>query len=497
MPADFRDAEEWRAQPALLLRGNMFLLMWCAKSAQPVSLSSGELMLVGRGETCGVVVDDPSASRIHCRLLARDGKVFLTDAGSRWGTFVNGKRVAECELRPGDEITIGETVLRLAAEGTPDGTTLARQSEVRQPFDRDEPPMACPTRHNLSLAGPATIEPERFDSPSPLPPRDDQSVLSPQPEASPPAVASESAPPVQRPVDQGPLPPAGAKWIGRRFLNCAIQELLARTASGHVFLATEAATGQRVALKIFDPALMSDDISRRRFVRAVEATRGLRHPHLVTLWQAGIEQELCYTISEFVEGESAAALIQRIGVVGMLDWRTTLRIAIDIAAALVYAEEQGIVHRNITPRNILIRRSDGAALLNDLLLARSLDETASARLTQPGELLGAIPFQSPEQLGSGQPLDHRSDLYQLGATLYALLTGRPPLEGRTTAELIQRVLTEPPVPPSRIHLAVPALLEGVILRLLARRPDDRYSSAEAALKDLERVRRYLGESDNE
>lgn len=475
----------------------MFLLTWCAKTREPVLLSSGELVLVGRGETCGVVVDDPSASRIHCRLLARDGKVFLTDAGSRWGTFVNGRRIAECELRPGDEITIGETVLRLTAEGTPDGTTLARQSEVRQQLPGlDDPPMAWPTRHNLSLAGPATIEPEQFDSPSPSPQRDNQSVFPPQPEASPPAVDSVAAP-VQRPVDPGPLPPVGVKWIGRRFRNCVVQELLARTASGHVFLAVEAETEQRVALKVFDAALMSDDISQRRFVRAVDATRGLRHPHLVALRQAGIEQELCYTISEFVEGESAASLIQRIGVVGMLDWRTTLRIAVDIAAALVYAEEQGIVHRNITPRNVLIRRADGAALLNDLLLARSLDETASARLTQPGELLGAIPFQSPEQLGSGQPLDHRSDLYQLGATLYALLTGRPPLEGRTTAELIQRVPAEPPVPPSRIHLAVPALLEGVILRLLAKRPDDRYSSAAAVRKDLERVCRYLGESDNE
>jgi hypothetical protein len=460
-------------------------LLGSVKDVQPVSLSCGELVLVGRGESCGVVIDDPSASRIHCRLLARDGKVFLTDAGSRWGTFVNGKRIAECELRPGDEITIGETVLRLVAQGTPDGTTLARPSEIRQPFDSDEQPMAWPTRHNLSLAGPVTVEPEQFGLPDSSSQRPDQSVPPPQMEVTPQA------------PDPGPLPPVGVKWIGRRFLHCVVQELLARTAAGHIFRATESATGQSVALKVFDPGLMGDDITRRRFARAVEATRGLRHSHLVTLLEAGIEQDLCYTICEFVPGESAAALIQRIGVVGMLDWRTTLRIAVDIAAVLVYAAEQGLVHRNITPRNILIRRSDGAALLNDLLLARSLDETASARLTQPGELLGAIPFQSPEQLGSGQPLDHRSDLYQLGATLYALLTGRSPLEGRTAAELIQRVLTEPPVPPSRIHLAVPALLEGVVLRLLAKRPDDRYSSAESALKDLERVRRYLGESDHE
>lgn len=272
-----------------------------------------------------------------------------------------------------------------------------------------------------------------------------------------------------------------------------MRELVTRTSSGQVFRATSLTTLQDVALKIFDQAVISDGSGRQRFVRATELLRGLRHPHLVALLDASVESERCYTVSELVEGESAAALIQRIGIVGMLDWRTTLRIGPDICAGLVFASEQGIVHRHITPQNILIRKSDGAALLKDLLLARSLNDDAAGRLTQAGEVLGTIPFLSPEQVGCIHPMDHRSDLYQLGATLYALLTGRPPADGRNVADVVQRILTDAPQPPSRTHLAIPALLEGIILRLLEKRPDDRYASPIALQQELNRVNKYLGE----
>jgi len=252
-------------------------------------------------------------------------------------------------------------------------------------------------------------------------------------------------------------------------------------------------TQQDVALKIFDQAVLSDDIARQRFIRATDLLRGLRHPNLVALLAAGVESGRAYTVSEFVEGENAADLIRRIGIVGMLDWRTTLRIGRDICAALVFTAEQGIVHRHITPQNILIRKQDGTALLNDLLLARSLNDDAAGRLTQSGELLGTIPFLSPEQVASGHPVDHRSDPFQLGATLYALLTGRSPGEGRNPADVVQRILADTPQPPSRTHLAVPALLEGVILRLLEKRPEDRYASAIALQRELNRVSTYLGE----
>jgi serine/threonine protein kinase len=96
-------------------------------------------------------------------------------------------------------------------------------------------------------------------------------------------------------------------------------------------------------------------------------------------------------------------------------------------------------------------------------------------------------------VGNEQPVDHRSDLYQLGATLYALLTGRPPTEGRNTVEVVQQILTETPPLPTRTHLAVPALLEGVVMRLLEKRPDDRFASATVVHREMNRVSKYLGE----
>jgi pSer/pThr/pTyr-binding forkhead associated (FHA) protein len=126
------------------------------ESVTPLQL--GELVLIGRGDACDVRLDDPSASRVHCRLLARDGKVFLTDVGSRWGTFVASRRVADCELRPGDEITIGETVLLLEATGTPAATTLARRSELRRPLLSSDQPVAWPTSPHLPMPRAETCE---------------------------------------------------------------------------------------------------------------------------------------------------------------------------------------------------------------------------------------------------------------------------------------------------------------------------------------------------
>jgi hypothetical protein len=447
----------------------VFHLKRRAGNSPSLELPSGELVLVGRGDQCGVVVDDPSASRVHCRLLARDGKVFLTDAGSRWGTFVNGQRVADCELRPGDEITIGETVLRLEATGSPRATTLARQSEVRRPLPDGDELAAWPTRPDAEFPGTVT--------------REHQPVV-----ADGLAAGVNRRPRMPRVQARSPENQLDDDW----FAGYRLQRQIARSASGIVFLAARPDENRDVALKIFDRPVLCEDLDRKRFARAIELTRGLRHPHLVEMLDAGIEGDRCFTVSEFVDGENAAELIQRIGVVGMLDWRTALRIARDVASALEFASQAAILHRNISPRNILIRRSDGAALLNDLLLAKSLGDQAG-KLTQPGELTGTLAWLSPEQVGSGQPVDLRSDLYQLGATLYALLTGKPPTEGRDASEIVGKILHETPPLPTRTHLAVPALLEGVVMRLLEKRPDDRFASAAVLAKELDRVTRYLGE----
>ncbi len=413
------------------------------------SLPSGELMLVGRGEHCDIQLHDPSASRVHCRLLSHDGKVMLTDAGSRWGTFVNGQRVDNCELRPGDEIRIGETVLRLSAEGEPRATTLARQSQLK--------------RFGLDHAGSI-----KSDEPPP-------------PQAAPVVSAAPEAPLVRKRLK-------AAEFQGASFLDFHIEELLRRTESGLLFRAVR--VRESVALKLLHPEMLAKESARQRFHRAVHTVLNLHHPGLVTLYDGGIHRGIPYSVSEFIQGESVAEMIPRIGVAGMLDWRTTLRIGRDLASVLQFLEEKGIIHRNITPRNILIRKSDGTALLSDLLLSKSLD-TDEPTVTQAGETVGELPYLSPEQVGSGQPVDHRSDIYQLGATLYALLTGRPPFEGRGQAEIIQQILTDSPTPPTRYHLAIPPQLEGTVKTMLEKRPSDRFATAADLVRALDRVQKYV------
>jgi serine/threonine-protein kinase len=145
-----------------------------------------------------------------------------------------------------------------------------------------------------------------------------------------------------------------------------------------------------------------------------------------------------------------------------------------------------VLHRNVLPNNILIRKSDKSVKLGDSMLAKALDHSGTEAITRRGEVVGELYYLSPEQV-SGTPLiDGRADLYGLGATLYAVLTGRPPFQG-SPAEVVGKIMTERPEPPTKTHLAIPPVLESIVLRLLAKSPDDRYPHAAALLKDLRRL----------
>lgn len=436
----------------------MFSITWHGERHE---LVSGSLILIGRGDSCDLRLDDPSASRVHCRLLARDGKVYLTDAGSRWGTLVNGVRVNECELVAGDQITIGETVLGLTVEGHADDRTIARHSEVVRPPGLTLAPTAP---FNVTPTA-KTVDPFQ-------PVRDEAASAEP-------IAASIGGLALRSP----------AAYVSTRIAGVEIHEFICRNRRGLLFRGSR--EEQPVAVKLLEPKHLQDEAARARFLRAVDVTRGLTHARLVTLLDGGIQDGIPFSVSEFIDGESVAQLIHRIGVAGMLDWRKTLQIAIDVATALEYLERQGVLHRNISPQHILIRAEDGCASLNDLLLAKALNEVQPG-LTQAGEVVGELAFVSPEQLGSGQAVDHRSDLYQLGATLYALLTGRPPFEESNAANVINAVLRDQPTLPTRYHLSIPALFEGTVMMLLAKRPQDRFPSAKALSSALQRVQRYSG-----
>lgn len=414
-----------------------------------VEVPSSETLLIGRGDTCGLRLEDPSVSRVHCRIAATNGRLYIEDAGSRWGTLVNGDRIATKELQPGDRIGIGDTELRL---------------DVDSPAVLTLPPRWQPPVAETSPEPPSAMLLSASDPPNP-PPSNSAGVLD--------AIRLNNL-------------------AGERFLRFRVGSVVARTRSGIVYRAHDPRHNRTVALKIFWPQFFADEPAMKRFLRAVRTMLPLEHENLVKLHTAGRWREYCFSVCEYVDGESVTQLIQRIGIAGMLDWRKAWHVAVGVAQALEFAHERNILHRNLGPSNILIRGFDQAVKLGDLMLAKALDDVGSPQITQAGEVIGNLHYAAPETLTGERHIDPRADLYSLGATLYAILTGRPPFEGAGTADLIHQILTRRPEPPTTYHLSIASAFEGVVLRLLAKHPEDRFATAGDLLRDLRRVATFHG-----
>lgn len=296
-----------------------------------------------------------------------------------------------------------------------------------------------------------------------------------------------------QPGDSGQSPPAaGAQTlVGKRLGHYQLESIVAKGQTGVVFQATDARDDSQLTLKVLQPQFVVDDDSVQRFTRAMKTVFPLQHPNIVRVFNAGRTGAYCWVAMERIAGESMAEVIKRAGVAGMLDWRTAFRVAVHIGRALQYAHGQGIVHRSVTPNNLLWRPADKTALLGDLMYAKALEGSLAYDVTKPGELLGEVAYLAPERT-HGMDLDARADLYGLGATVYALLTGKPPCTGQTLAEVIVNIRTKEPEKPRKVQMAVPEPVQGVVMTLLAKRPEDRHDSATELLKDLERVGKIVG-----
>jgi serine/threonine-protein kinase len=287
--------------------------------------------------------------------------------------------------------------------------------------------------------------------------------------------------------------PANAlSLLGQQLGNYQLDVVLARGQTGVVYRATDQRDGVEVALKVLQPEFTREEDDKQRFARAMKTVIGLDHPNLVKVLAAGKTGPYCWIAMELVQGESMTQVIQRQGVAGMLDWRYGYRVAVHVARALSYAHDLNIAHRDVTPSNILWRAADKTALLGDLMLAKALEGALARQVTKSGELLGEVAYLSPERTYGTSGVDGRADLYGLGATVYALLTGRPPFTAGTLQELIPKIRGQEPEKPKKYQLAIPDLFQGVVLRLLAKRPEDRHAGAAELLGDLERVGKFSG-----
>ena len=206
---------------------------------------------------------------------------------------------------------------------------------------------------------------------------------------------------------------------------------------------------------------------------------------------AGKTGPYCWVAMELVNGESLTATIRHVGVAGSLDWRRALRMAIYLCRGLAYLHEQKVVYRNIGPQNILCEGDARVPRLSDFLRLRPFFDPVEQG---QGEELpdSLLLYAAPEQTREESEIDYRSDIFNLGALCYSLVTGRPPFEGGSLAETITKIRREKPEDPKKYQLAIPKAFEGVILQMLAKRPEDRYQTTAEGGAHLERVLKYQG-----
>jgi len=407
----------------------------------------GERVELGRapGE-CGRAIDDSALSRRHCAVSNEGGRLFVEDLGSRNGTFVNGERVVRRQLRPGDEIEIGES--RVIVRAPRSGGKKANSTELWR-------------AEGLCMLCGVVI------------PADDLASGRAQ-------KAREGL--ICRLCLEVALVP------GRKLGGYRIIEQIGVGGMAEVYRAEQVSSGRIAAMKtLLDPQNASD-LERARFVQEAKASARLEHPNLVRIFDAGEESAIPYIIMEYIEGEDLADILDRRG---RLPVGASLDIVMDIASALAYAHAHSVVHRDVKPANIIIDSVWGRARLLDLGVAKVHDLSEKSRLTQRDMGIGTLEYAAPEQITSARDVDGRADVYSLGATLYRMVVGVRPFTATRQIDLAHAVMDDPLEWPDFARDHVPKALRRVIEKAMEKRPDKRHASADVFRAELAKVREGL------
>ena len=272
-----------------------------------------------------------------------------------------------------------------------------------------------------------------------------------------------------------------ASPTGKKFGEYVLESKLGEGGMGSVYKARDEHLGRVVALKVMTKSVANNREFVERFKREVKAAGQLNHINIVSAFGAGDVDGQPFLAMEFVDGES---LGRRFRTLGRLVEREALRITKGVAAGLAHAHSQSFVHRDIKPDNVLLGH-DGSIKIVDLGLAKALDD--DQRLTKTGVAIGTPHYISPEQARGDKQIDHRCDIYSLGATLYLLLSGRLPFDGKNNSEIMLKHLKDELENPQDL---APELSDGVVAivtRMMAKKPADRYDSCEQIIEDIDCV----------
>ena len=405
-------------------------------------------LVMGRSREADARLSDPRVSPIHCKLSVQNATLFIMDMDSLTGTSVNNIFVTvEYPLQLGDTFTVGDTIVLVQ---DPDARTRRRWQAEARPGERRRRP------RNRTSPAPSRRRP-RSRRRATRPARPDRTADRPR---------------------TVPLP---------RRARCS-----PAAGPGFVFQAQRSeGTIEPSRSRSCRPRSPRTSAAVAQFTKSMKLAMPLRHPNVVPVLGAGKTGPYCWMAMELVNGESLTATVRHIGVAGSLDWRRALRMSIHLSRGLTFLHEQKVVYRNIGPQNILCDGEAKIPRLSDFLRARpsSTGRAGTARRDCRTPCCFTPPRSRPRE---ETEIDYRSDIFNLGALCYSLLTGRPPFEGGSLAETITKIRREKPEDPKKYQLAIPKAFEGVVMQMLAKRPEDRYQTTAEVLRDLERVLKYQG-----
>ncbi|MCM3900109.1 MAG: protein kinase [Pyrinomonadaceae bacterium] len=286
-----------------------------------------------------------------------------------------------------------------------------------------------------------------------------------------------------------------ASLVGQKVSHYQVLSLLGVGGMGEVYLAEDTQLGRQVALKVLAPELRDQTEQLQRLEQEARAASALNHPNILTIYESGEANDVRYIAAEYVSGEALRDCLTR----EQLTISETLDIAMQIVAALEAAHQAGIVHRDVKPENVILRK-DGLVKLLDFGIAKlaqrpleDLEAEAPTRAlvkTSPGMVMGTVGYMAPEQV-RGQTVDGRADEWSLGVMLYEMLTGRLPFAGETVSDAIAAILKTEAEPPTNFNSDIPVELERIVLKTLRKDADERYQHIKDLLLDLRDLKQDL------
>lgn len=283
------------------------------------------------------------------------------------------------------------------------------------------------------------------------------------------------APPPEHPNGPADAPSLPAGMVGRTVAGYRLENEVGRGGMAVVYRAKDLRLGRTVAVKLLAPELARNEVFRQRFMHESEAAAAIDHPHIVPIFEAGENDGILYIAMRYVDGGDLRALIGRSG---PLPLDRAARLALQIASALDAAHDHGLVHRDVKPGNVLVAAGTDSEHPEHLYLADfglTKKSLSLSGLTGVGQIVGTLDYAAPEQI-SGRPLDGRCDQYGLGCVVFELLAGAPPFRRESDLALLWAHLNDPP-PAVREHRPdLPAAVDAVVTRALAKAPGDRFAT---------------------